>query len=69
MKNISVLKFFLFYPNFFSKILKCYLLSLATIITLQNTVPAKMSYQKIYVPSKWMLNFDKYGYEGHVNIK
>ena len=33
------------------------------------TVPAKMSYQKIYVPSKWLLNFDKYGYEGHVDIK
>ena len=33
------------------------------------TLPAKMSYQKIYVPSKWLLNFDKYGYEGHVDIK
>ena len=33
------------------------------------TVPAKMSYQKIYVPSKWLLNFDKYGYGGHVDIK
>ena len=33
------------------------------------TVAAKMSYQKIYVPSKWLLNFDKYGYGGHVDIK
>ena len=33
------------------------------------TAPAKLSYQKIYVPSKWLLNFDKYGYERHVDIK
>ena len=33
------------------------------------TAPAKLSYQKIYVPSKWLLNFDKYGYGGHVDVK
>ena len=36
---------------------------------IQFTVPAKMSYKKRYVPSKWLLDFDKYGYRGHVDIK
>ena len=36
---------------------------------IQFTVPAKMSYKKRYVPSKWLLDFDKYGYGGHVDIK
>ena len=43
--------------------------SFRAILRFPITVPAKMSYQKIYVPSKWLLNFDKYGYEGHVDIK
>ena len=34
-----------------------------------STVPEKMSYQKRYVPSKWLLDFDKYGYGRHVDIK
>ena len=34
-----------------------------------STVPEKMSYQKRYVPSKWLLDFDKYGYGRHVEIK
>ena len=34
-----------------------------------STVPEKMSYQKRYVPSKWLLDFDEYGYGRHVDKK